>query len=79
MFWAQSFSKQLLYHQCSPIAVELTAIAAMVVHRLITAMVVPVAQAPVGVIQIEEGVEAGAIGDPIHPHGSDILNGSPRY
>ena len=54
------------------------AMVAMGVHRHITATVDPVALVQVGVIPIEEGVAAGATGDPIHLHGSDTLNGAPR-
>ena len=54
------------------------AMVAMGGHRHITATVDPVALVQVGVIPIEEGVAAGATGDPIHLHGSDTLNGSPR-
>ena len=54
------------------------AMVVMGVHSPITATVDPVALVQVGVIQIEEGVAAGATRDPIHLHGSDTLNGSLR-
>ena len=54
------------------------AMVAMGGHRHITATVDPVALVQVGVIPIEEGVAAGATGDPIHLHGSDTLNRSLR-
>ncbi len=47
-------------------------------HSPITATVDPVALVLVGVIPIEDAGAVGVTGDPIHLHGSDTLNGSPR-